>query len=49
MTKHVRYVRGPEGDLWVLVGTIVLLYVNPAGTVILPGDLHAYGTIPPPP
>lgn len=45
----VTTIQNESGDVWVMLGDRVLMYVDRNGTTMFPGDVVACAKIPPPP
>lgn len=42
-------IEGPEGEVWIMMGQKVLMYISKYGSLYMSGDVVAFGNIPPPP
>jgi hypothetical protein len=42
-------IEGDEGQVWIMMGSRVLMYISQFGSLYVPGDVIAFGNIPPPP
>lgn len=45
----VTTIEGDEGQVWLMLGTRVLMYISKYGSLYVPGDVVAFGNIPAPP